>query len=219
MNYNTHLELRGKHAIFSASQPGWTEKSSDEILDWYVKSYAQAVGTAIHDICRKHIKRRFKLTKSAKNEVILSLVEDYGIPLFVIDGMANFDILYSTAMLYVNDSISFHMVPEQPLYYSDLFFGTADVVSELDYIFDRKELRIHDLKTGIQPGKMRQLEVYAAEHCLEYGLRPEELRIELRIYQNNEVLFHKPTPDELYFRMEQIKEFNKIIESIESKEV
>lgn len=219
MNYNTHLELRGKHAIFSASQSGWTEKSPDEILDWYIKSYAQNVGTAIHDICRKHIKRRFKLTKSAKNEVILSLVEDYNIPLFVIDGMANFDILYATAMLYVNDAISFHMVAEQPLYYSDLFFGTADAVTDLNYIFDKKELRIHDLKTGVQPAKMRQLEVYAAENCLEHGLKPEELNIELRIYQGNEILFHKPTPDELYFRMDQIKEFNRIIETIASKEV
>lgn len=219
MNYNTHLELRGKHAAFSASQSGWTEKSPDEILEWHIKSYAQTVGTAVHDICRKHIKRRFRLTKSAKNEVILSLVEDYNIPLYVIDGMANFDILYATAMLYVNDAVSFRMVPEQPVQYSDLFFGTADCITALDYIFEKKELRIHDLKTGTQPAKMRQLEVYAAETCLEYGLRPEDLNVELRIYQSNEILFHKPTPEELYFRIDQIKDYDRIINEIRLKEV
>lgn len=219
MNYNAHLELRGKHAAFGASQSGWSEKSPEEILEWHIRSYAQSVGTAIHDICRKHIKRRFKLTKSAKNEIILSLIEDYGIPLYVIDGMANFDILYATAMLYVNDAIAFRMVAEQPVCYSDLFFGTADSITELDYIFDRKELRIHDLKTGIQPAKMRQLEIYAAEVCLEYGLHPEELNTELRIYQASEILFHKPTPDELYFRMDQIKQYDAIVNNIRLKEV
>lgn len=49
------------------------------------------------------------------------------------------------------------MTPEQILYYSDRWFGTADSIA-----FDKNMLRIHDLKTGRRPAKMEQLMVYAA---------------------------------------------------------
>ena len=37
---------------------------------------------------------------------------------------------------------------------------------------------------------MEQLLIYAAYFCLEYGFKPRDIDIELRIYQNDEVLIH-----------------------------
>ena len=89
-----------------------------------------------------------------------------------------------TLNMYVYDAISFRMTPEQVLYYSDNCFGTADAI-----IFRNNTLRIHDLKTGVIPAHMEQLEIYAALFCLEYQKKPSTLDIELRIYQNNEILY------------------------------
>ena len=75
---------------------------------------------------------------------------------------------------YVNDAIGYKMACEQTLYYSDNCFGTADTIS-----FNRGKLRIHDLKTGISATSEHQLEVYAALFCLEYGISPFEIEIEL----------------------------------------
>lgn len=83
---------------------------------------------------------------------------------------------------YVNDAIGFRMTPEQTLFYSVNCYGQADAIS-----FGRNKLRIHDLKTGVTRSKMTQLEVYAALFCLEYDVKPSEIEIELRIYQNDSV--------------------------------
>lgn len=88
-----------------------------------------------------------------------------------------------TLNAYVNDAIGFRMRCEQILYYSENCFGTADALG-----LDRRTLRVHDLKTGLIPGHMEQVEIYAALFCLEYGFRPGELEIILRIYQNDEIV-------------------------------
>lgn len=82
---------------------------------------------------------------------------------------------------YVNDAIGFGMSPEVVLYFNEFCFGTADAIK-----FDEKKgfLRIHDLKTGATPTHMEQLMVYAAYFCLEYHIKPRDIEIELRIYQN-----------------------------------
>lgn len=108
---------------------------------------------------------------------------------------------------YINDAIKYGMTPEQPLRYSDNAFGTADAIS-----FVRKLLRIHDLKTGTTPASIRQLEVYAALFCLEYGYSPFDIEMELRIYQNNEVLIHEPDPEEIRRIMDTIIDFDAKIE-------
>lgn len=117
-----------------------------------------------------------------------------------------------TLNLYVNDAIGFRMTPEQVLYFSSNVFGTADAIS-----FRNNELRIHDLKTGISPVSMHQLEIYAALFCLEYGEDPNKIDMELRIYQSNEVLVHNPNPDEIFDIMEKIILFDKEIEKIKSE--
>ena len=118
-----------------------------------------------------------------------------------------------TLYSYVNDAIGFKMSTEVVLFYSEKFFGTADAIS-----FRNGVLRIHDLKTGITPVHMEQLEVYAALFCLEYKIKPGEIDMELRIYQNDEILYHKPTADEILPIMDQIVHLDKLLESLEYKE-
>lgn len=118
-----------------------------------------------------------------------------------------------TLNMYVNDAIGFKMQPEQVLYYSDNCFGTADAI-----IFRNNLLRIHDLKTGITKAHMEQLEVYAALFCLEYNKRPSDIEIELRIYQNNEVIVHNPTAEDIVPIMDKIITFDKLINRIKMEE-
>lgn len=114
-----------------------------------------------------------------------------------------------TLNMYVNDAIGFKMRPEQVLYYSDNCFGTADAI-----LFRNNTLRIHDLKTGVTKAHMEQLEIYAALFCLEYNKKPGEIDIELRIYQNNEIVVHHPTADDILPIMDKIITFDKIIEKL-----
>ena len=115
-----------------------------------------------------------------------------------------------TIYAYVNDAIGFQMDTEVVLYYSERFFGTADAIS-----FKNGVLRIHDLKTGKTPVHMDQLEIYAALFCLEYRIKPGEIKMELRIYQNDEVIIHNPTAEDILPIMDKIVHLNKILEDIE----
>lgn len=114
-----------------------------------------------------------------------------------------------TLSAYVNDAIKYKMEPEQVLYFSDNCFGTADAIS-----FRRNKLRIHDLKTGVSPTSEHQLEVYAAIFCLEYGYRPFDITIELRIYQSDEVRVYEADPDNIAHIMDKIMTFDKRIRDL-----
>lgn len=117
-----------------------------------------------------------------------------------------------TLSAYVNDAIGFKMDTEVVLFYSENFFGTADAIS-----FRNNTLRIHDLKTGSNPVKMEQLEIYAALFCLEYKIKPGEIKMELRIYQNDEVLIHNPTAEDILPIMDKIVHIDKIIRNTEGR--
>ena len=115
-----------------------------------------------------------------------------------------------TLYQYVNDAIGFGMSTEVVLYYSDRFYGTADAIC-----FRNNMLRIHDLKTGRGPVHLEQLMVYAALFCLEYKMKPESIDIELRIYQNDDVLIHNPGGDEIHEIMDLIVRFDKLLQQEE----
>ena len=119
-----------------------------------------------------------------------------------------------TLYSYVNDAIGFRMDTEVVLYYSDRFFGTADSIC-----FRNNKLRIHDLKTGKSPVHMDQLEVYAALFCLEYRLKPGDIDMELRIYQNDEIIVHEPTTEDIAHIMDKIIHLDKLLEQLDSEEV
>jgi hypothetical protein len=111
---------------------------------------------------------------------------------------------------FVNDAIGFRMKPEVVLYFSDNCYGTADAIAFHDGV-----LRIHDLKTGVSPGSMNQVLIYAGLFFLDYGIDPREVKnIHLRIYQNEEVLEYNPTVNDVLHIVEKIKEADKIIEDL-----
>ena len=119
-----------------------------------------------------------------------------------------------TIYAYINDAIGFKMSTEVVLYYSDYFFGTADTISFRDNF-----LRIHDLKTGKHEASMEQLKIYAALFCLEYRVKPTELSgCELRIYQNDEVVFYVPEPKELMDIMDKIVHLDKVLKQYDYME-
>lgn len=117
-----------------------------------------------------------------------------------------------TLNMFVNDAIGYKMQSEQVLYYSENCYGTADAIS-----FRKNMLRIHDLKTGVTQTHIEQLMVYAALFCLEYRIKPSDIQIELRIYQNDEVVYHNPEADEIVQIIDKIISFDKIINRIKEE--
>ena len=115
-----------------------------------------------------------------------------------------------TIYAYVNDAIGFRMDTEVVLYYSDRFFGTADAIS-----FKNNFLRIHDLKTGTSPVHIEQPLVYAALFCLEYKIKPSDIKIELRIYQNDEIQIYEPEEGEVEEVMNKIVHLDDLLSSYE----
>lgn len=178
MNFNEHYNLAGKHAFLSPSQYHWVNYTLDKLEERYYNSKAAERGTALHEYAAMAIRLNRKQPKN-----------------------------HDTINMFVNDAIGYSMVPEQPLYYSDNCFGTADAIS-----FNKDLLRIHDLKTGVTAASMTQLELYAALFCLEYGKSPEAMDINLRIYQNNAKEEFVPDPKEIMSLMDQIIEFDAMIE-------
>lgn len=118
-----------------------------------------------------------------------------------------------TLNMYVNDAIGYKLVPEQILFYSENCYGTADSIG-----FREDILRVHDLKTGVTPAHIEQLEIYAALFCLEYDIKPQDISIELRIYQNNDILFAQPDAARINSICGKIVTFDRIINSVKKKE-
>ena len=118
-----------------------------------------------------------------------------------------------TLNMHVNDAIGYKMTAEVPLYYSPNCYGTADAIS-----FRNNFLRIHDLKTGETPAHMEQLMIYAALFCLEYRVKPADIKMELRLYQNDQILYYNPEVDEIVPLMDKIITFDKIINRIREEE-
>lgn len=207
MNFNKHSDYEGKHAILGASKHSWLNDNDEQVVARYINSFSTVIGTLVHDYAKDRILHRLPMedNRSEKNALLLHLLKN-DIPFRVID----LDRLFYNLLPYVNDAIGFKMTPELVLYYSDYSFGTADALS-----YGRGVLRIHDLKTGTSATSMDQLMVYSAWFFLEYKkeVNFQKSRTELRIYQNNEVLCHTPTNDEIFAIMERIIHDNAVIEN------
>ena len=184
MHFIKHSDLEGQHAFLGASKYHWINYSDETIAESYSKHLATLKGTELHEFAANAIRLGIKLPKSKK-----------------------------TLNMYVNDAIGFNMTPEQPLYYSDNCFGTADSICFRDNL-----LRIHDLKTGATPTHMEQLMIYTALFCLEYKMKPGNIGIELRIYQNDEILYHQPTAEDIAPIIDKIITFDKIISKLKIEE-
>lgn len=190
MNWNNHSRLQGSHSFLSASQYHWLNYDNEKLISVYRNKLAVLRGTALHELASNLIKLKVKLPNTQK-----------------------------TLNMFVNDAIGFGMQSEQILYFSDNAFGTADAI----YFgkqrgTDRFILRVHDLKTGEVPAHMEQLLVYAAYFCLEYHVRPGEIDMECRIYQNNDIVYYNPTAEDIGPIMDKIITFDKLIEELKEKE-
>jgi hypothetical protein len=122
-----------------------------------------------------------------------------------------------TLSRYINDCIGFGMTPEVLLWYSDNVFGTTDAIR-----FDEKNLvlQIFDLKTGITKSSFNQLKVYVALFCLEYKIRPNTLKkIELRIYQYDDVAIMEPELHDIVFIMDRIITFDRLLEELNGESI
>ena len=120
---------------------------------------------------------------------------------------------HKTLNMYVNDAIGFNLKPEQVLYYSPNCFGTADAID-----LRGNTLRIHDLKTGKIPAHMEQLMIYAALFCLEYNIKPHDIEMLLRIYQNDDVQELKPEANDISAIAKKIIEADKIVNELRETE-
>lgn len=180
MNFNRHFELAGKHAFLSPSKPAWTNYDEEKLERVFFASLAAQRGTELHALAHNMIRLGVTLPRTAKS-----------------------------LNMYVNDAIGYRMTPEQPLYYSENAYGTADAIA-----FRKNMLRISDLKTGVSPTSEHQLEVYAALFCLEYGFKPFEISTELRIYQADEIRIYDADPDVIFHIMDCIKSFDRRIKAM-----
>lgn len=184
MNFNSHLDLRDKHAFLSPSNYHWVNYTDDKLELRYAAAMAAQRGSDLHNLAHEAIRLGVKLARTNKS-----------------------------IATYVNDAIGFKMNCEQPLFYSNNCFGTADTIS-----FRRGKLRIHDLKTGIHQRSEKQLEVYAALFCLEYGVDPFSIEIELRIYQREDVRVFDPFAETISDIMDKIVYFDQQIEAMKAAE-
>lgn len=208
MNFNRHSDIEGTHAVLGASKYSWLRDDDEQkVISRFAVGFSTAIGTSCHAFARDVIEKNLRLAKTDKKMLLLHLLKDSArIPYAVIDYI-DFDTIFETVRLFVNDAIGFRMSSEIMLKYSMFIYGTADAISYNDGV-----LRIHDLKTGKMPASMDQLLIYAANFCLEYGIDPFKLKgIELRIYQNGEVLIHNPEPGEIKEVMEQAKFCNSVL--------
>lgn len=208
----------GSHALFSPSSPAWNnDVTVEDILSRYYKSFAADIGTAIHEEAKEHILAHTKTSvKEAKNSLKRKLYKTkvkrgnrwVHIPVKAYD----LDFLAPNFSNYVNDAIAYDMQPEVVLFYSELNAGTADTIS-----FDksRRILRIHDLKTGTTPTKFVQLENYAALYFLVYkrlhGVTPNDVKVELRIYQAGEIKEEYPTAEDILHLMDVVVYHTQVI--------
>lgn len=221
MIFNEHLNLKGSHATFGASKSSWLRYDQDKMRETVLSQYRTALGTEIHEFASTQITLNHKysnikyLKDGIENFIFFKYfnedynqLSDYGQKL--LNHLRDIKKeTFETVKTYINDGIGFRMTPEQPLVYSELFYGTADTIS-----FKQDFLRIHDLKTGLIPAHIEQLEIYAALFCLEYAIRPGDIQTELRIYQNDEILYHNPQADEILPIMDKIISDNKYLQKI-----
>lgn len=175
MNFNSHFELAGKHALLSASKYHWTNYDDDKFETHLTTVNLAQRGTELHALAAELIRLGVKLPRNTQ-----------------------------TLNSYVNDALGYRMTPEQVLMYSYNCFGTPDAIC-----FRRELLRIHDLKTGVSKASFRQLEIYAAMFCLEYRIKPAEIGMEFRIYQNDEVKVLEGDADEITHIMDKMIRFDK----------
>lgn len=99
MNFNDHSNLKGSHALLSASQYSWIRYDEEGLLRKLDTYQAAQRGTELHEF--------------AEHAILLG--QKLGGP-------------SSALKNHVNDAIGYKMTPEVILYYSPYAFGTTDAI-------------------------------------------------------------------------------------------
>lgn len=207
--WNDHHKLEGLHAFLGASNYHWINWNDETLIKRYYSQYSTTAGTAIHELAEKRIKNKRRIDFNDIH-LIEYVLDENGVP----KGTVNEELVLNNLVNFVNDSIDFGMDSEVILYYSMDCFGTTDAIS---YDEKHKLLRIFDLKTGTTPAHMEQLVQYAALFFIEYHKKPQDTKVELRIYQNGEIIIYEPTVEELEKRMQLILRDCKILNEVRCK--
>lgn len=214
---------KGKHALFSGSQYSWTNIKAETEGDFeealrtrYYNSFAKDVGTLMHAWACDRIRFRMNAVKSDSKSLLIYIIKCYEANHdYIPRSVASYYVekCFPNIMAYIRDANGFRLDPEVNLKYADDFYGTADAI-----LYKKGEfLRIHDLKTGTTPASLRQLEIYAAFCCLEYNIDPASVNVELRIYQNEEILIGNPTGEDIKALMDQVRRTKIIFEKIKKE--
>lgn len=223
--FNNHDEIRGKHSLFSPSQSAWIRYDEEKVADRVRNQYRTALGTEIHDFAASQIElgHRYSSVREIKKEIETYIyakytflsedltIGEYGKKLLIYLKFIPKEV-FETTICYINDGIRFGMTTEQGLKYSEFVYGHADTIS-----FKNNVLRIHDLKTGANPAHMEQLKVYAALFCLEYVIKPSTIKIELTLYQWDEIVQEEPKLEEIVEIMDRIITSTKIAQDVEKE--
>lgn len=221
MIWKTHLDIKNTHALFSASQHSWLNYDDDQIRARCVNANRAKLGTLLHDFCHKQIVASDKIRSVSETigrfkTFVINLywnekddcITDEGIKMMTAIKFVPKE-MYLSVMMFINDSIGFHMVSEKELKYSDVLYGTTDAIS-----FNNGELRVHDLKTGLKPIEdPTQLLIYCALFCLDYKVSPEQCkRIIVCVYQNGEIKSCEVSVEQLNKTIERMKHVNEVSE-------
>lgn len=179
MSLKKNTRLIGLHAFLSPSNYSWLDYDPDKLRSSYFNKQQARLGDQLHEYAQKAIELKV-------------MQADNG----------------STLSSYINDAIGFRMNPEFPLYYTDDCFGTTDAISFREERWpegSRFTLRISDLKTGLIAANMKQLLIYAAIFCFEYRYNPRDIKIVLRIYQNDAIEELIPDPSDIVIVMSKVR--------------
>lgn len=223
--FNNHDEIKGKHSLFSPSQSAWIRYDEEKVADRVRNQYRTALGTEIHDFAASQIElgHRYSSVREIKKEIETYIytkytflsedltIGEYGKKLLIYLKFIPKEV-FETTICYINDGIRFGMTTEQGLKYSEFVYGHADTIS-----FKNNILRIHDLKTGANPAHMEQLKVYAALFCLEYVIKPSTIKIELTLYQWDDIVQEEPKLEEIVEIMDRIITSTKIAQDVEKE--
>ena len=234
MNFNDYSNLKGKRAFLCASKYHWINYDEEKLKKRYLKhkeaSMKKKEGDRMNFNKHASLNGMHAFLGASKYHWINydeeKVAQSYLKHQATMRGTVLHDFAaqciqlgqklpksHKTLNMYVNDAIGYKMTPEQVLFYSENCFGTADAI-----MFRNNLLRIHDLKTGVTKAHMEQLEIYAALFCLEYKMKPSAIDMELRIYQNDDIIVHNPTVEDILPIMDKIVSFDKILRKLKEEE-
>lgn len=185
MRWRQHSAIKGMHSFLSPSKYAWLRYTPTQLIEAYGKATAQVRGTKLHALAADCIENK------------------------IFPATSDTDVQQQTLAMYVADCIALELTPEQPLFYTQNAFGTADAIG-----FFGNKLFIFDLKTGVHPASMDQLKCYAALFFLEYQLTPKACEIELRVYQRGEIITCIADPEDILTIMERYMWANEEVEKL-----